>query len=162
MKSVKMFGKKIPILVVFLATVLLVSTAAVAVPVNAVDQTVTGETLGAYTVSITVAFGQMAPSSNKEITGKITATYDATIGVSVADTTGSYTTGVLTKIEYDISGTVKCTIDAPGVSGSTQSYTVTGSPFSISSGDDVDLTAYTGAVAGVWDDVVITLTITPS
>lgn len=163
MKSVKMFGKKIPILAVFLATIFLIGAAAIAAPVNAETQTVTGETVAGYTVTTTVPFGQMPMSSNKEITGVIVAsTYAATIDVSVANTSSAYTTGVLTKLEYDIAGTVKCTIDAPGTSGAGQTYTVTGSPFSVASGNSIDLTAYSGTVAGVWDPVVITLTITPS
>jgi len=162
MKSVKMFGKKIPILAVFLATIFLVGTAAIAVPANAETQTVTGTTVISYTVMTTVAFGNIPTSGNKEFTGVITAsTYAATIDVSVANTLTDYETGVLTSLVYDIGGSTECTITAPGISGADQAYDVSPSSFSVASGESVDLTAYTGATAGAWDPVVITLTITP-
>jgi len=151
-------------LIVFLTTIFLVSAAAIAVPVNAVDQTVTGETLSAYIVTMPVAFGQMAPSSSQELTAVITASdYAAVIGVDVADTTVDYAIDVLDSLEYDIGGTVECTITAPTTGGLGQSYVITGTnPFSVAALAFVDLTAYTGTDAGFWDDVVITLTITPT
>ena len=159
MKSVKMFGKKI--LIVFLATLLLVSTAAIAVPVSAETQTVTGETVPAYSVTMPVQFGKMPTESSRKITGIITATHDATIGVSVPDTIAGYFTGRLTELKYYVVADLKCTITAP-VSDGAASYTVAPASFSLAANDVVDLTATTGAITGAWEDVVITLTITPT
>ena len=105
MKSVKMFGKKIPILAVFLATLLLVGTAAIAVPANADTQTVTGETVISYIVTANVAFGQVGPSTTATELDVITAGSGGnTITVTAAAQVGG-TVNALEELRY-VAGTV--------------------------------------------------------
>jgi len=125
-------------------------------------QSVTGSTLSAYTVTTMIDFVSMPPSSTKEHTGIITATYDATIDVTVDNTLVDCKTGRITSLEYFVGAESKCLITAPIGDGVGGIYTVTGSPFSVTSGQSLDLTATTGTESGVWDPVVITLTITPN
>jgi hypothetical protein len=70
-------------------------------------------------------------------------------------------------LEYltgDPPGVVQATIAAPAVSGVDQDYIVSyavGTDIPMTSGQKLGLRATAGSIAGVWDPVVITLTITP-
>ncbi|WP_353715322.1 hypothetical protein [Dehalogenimonas sp. 4OHTPN] len=125
---------------------------------SAADTTVTGSTASSYTISTTAQFGAMPASSVKTLTGVVTATYDSTVTVTVANTTAAYVTGCLTKLEYMDGVTSKITITAPGTSGAGQAYTISGTATMLEN-DEWDLKATTGGTIGVWDDIVITLTI---
>lgn len=153
--------KKILALGMILALVgaLVVPGAVLAVPV---DQTVTGTTVVAYTIVTPVNFGNMAVSTSKTITPVITASADASVAVTVADTTAAYVIDALETLVYKEGATTKITITEPGVAGPNQSYGITGSPQTMLGGDVWSLTATTGIVAAAWDDVVITITVSLS
>ncbi len=160
MKSVKMSGKKIPILAVFLATLLLVGTAAIAVPANADTQTVTGETVISYIVTTTVAFGQVGPSTNATELDVITAGgFGNTITVTAAVQSGG-TVDALEELRY-VAGTV------PGSPDADLPLTIWNEDTTVTTWDDITLDASarlsmeadTGTVAGTWGTITITFTV---
>ena len=134
---------------------------AMVIPATALAQAqeVTGETAAAYTISTTVAFGAMPVSSTKTETGVITVTYDGSIAVSVADTSGTYVAGRLISLEYEDTGAPTIGITAP-VSDGVGTYTITGSPYAVTAGDIWDLEATTGTNIGAWENVAVTITVT--
>lgn len=129
--------------------------------VLASTQTVTGTTTTVYTVETTVAFGGMPVSSSKVITPAITASYDSSVTVTVANTTAAYAINRLETLVYKLSATTKVTITEPGTTpGTGQVYTVDPvTAVAMTSGDVWSLTATTGTVTGAWDSVVITITV---
>jgi hypothetical protein len=160
MKSVKMFGKKIPRLFVFIATVFLIGTAAIAVPANADTQTVTGETVISYIVTATVAFGQVAPSTTATELDVITAGSDGnTITVTAAEQSGG-TVDALEELRY-IAGTV------PGSPDADLPVTIWNEDTTVTTWDDITLDASarlsmaadTGTEAGTWGTITITFTV---
>lgn len=164
MKSVKMFGKKIPILAVFLATLLLVGTAAIAVPVNAVTetQTVTGSTIIGYTVTATVPFGAVGPSTTATEVDVITAGSGGnTITITLAVQSGG-TVDALEELRY-IAGTVPGTLDSDLPltiwDEVTLSYPLTAT-ITLDAGAQLSMQAVTGTVAGTWGTITITIEVT--
>ena len=157
MKSVKMFGKKIPILFVFLATVLLVGTAAIATPVNADTQTVTGETVISYIVTATVAFGQVAPSTTATELDVITAGSGGnTITVTAAAQVGG-TEDALEELRY-VAGTVPGSPDSdlPLAIWNEDSPVSSWAAITLDASARLSMEADTGTVAGTWGTITIT------
>lgn len=153
--------KRILALAVILALVAALVTPAVALA--QVTQTVTGTTAGDYTITSTVAFETMPVSSEKTMADVVTASYDASVAVTVGDAGTGYLTDVLTKLEYLSSGpALEVTITAPVTDyvATDLPYTVTGSPIAMLDTETLALKAYTGTIPGTWQAVVITLTVT--
>ena len=158
MKSVKMFGKKIPIRFVFLATVLLVSTAAIAVPVNADTQTVTGHTYITYTVTTPVAFGSVTPSTTATVDNVITASsLGNTIEVTAVTPVGG-TTGALEELRY-VEGTVSGASGVPLEIWDEDDTVSSWTDIVLDAGEQVSMEADTGAVGGTWPEITITFTV---
>ena len=164
MKSVKIFGKKIPILFVFLATVLLISTAAIAVPANATTetQTVTGSTIIGYTVTATVPFGAVGPSTTATELDVITAGSGGnTITVTLAAQSGG-TVDALEELRY-IAGSVPGTLD-PDLPLTIWNEALLTYPLvatiTLDSGAQLSMQAVTGTVAGTWGTITITVEVT--
>ena len=156
MKSVKMFGKKI--LIVFLATLLLISTAAIAVPVNAVEQTVTGETVIPYYVMIPVEFGAIVPSTTATVVDVITA---SSSGNTITVTTVSKDLGLVDALEAlrYVEGTV------PGATGVPLPIWNEDTPVDswvdivLGPGQQLSMQADTGTATGTWGTITITFTV---
>ena len=160
MNSVKMFGKKIPILFVFIATVFLVGTAAIAVPANADTQTVTGETVISYIVTATVAFGQVGPSTNATELDIITAGSGGnTITITAAAQVGG-TEDALEELRY-IAGTVPGSPDAdlPLTIWNEDTTVTTWEDITLDASARLSMEAETGTVAGTWGTITITFTV---
>ena len=155
MKSVKIFGKKTPILAVFLATVLLISTVALA---NAVDQEVTGETFISYAVTTPVAFGEVSPSTTVTALDVITASSDGnTITVTAADQDGG-TTGALEELRY-VAGTVATATGVPLEIWDEDDSVSLWAAITLTNGATLSMEADTGTVGGLWGTITITLTV---
>jgi uncharacterized protein YdbL (DUF1318 family) len=162
MKSVKMFGKKI--LIVFLATLLLVSTAAIAVPVNAATetQTVTGSTIIGYIVTATVPFGAVGPSTTATMSDVITASSGGnTITVTLAAQSGG-TVDTLEELRY-IAGTVPGTLD-PDLPLTIWNEALLTYPLvatiTLDAGAKLSMEAVTGIAGGTWGTITITVEVT--
>ena len=160
MKSVKMFGKKIPILFVFLAAVFLIGSAAIAVPANADTQTVTGETVISYIVTANVAFGAVAPSTTATELDVITA---GSGGNTITVTAAAQVTGTenaLEELRY-IAGTVPGTLDPdlPLTIWNEDTTVTTWAAITLDASARLSMEAYTGTVAGTWGTITITFTV---
>jgi len=164
MKSVKMFGKKIPILFVFLATVLLVGIVAIAVPANAAEetQTVTGSTIIGYIVTATVPFGAVGPSTTATVADVITASSGGnTITVTAAVPSGG-TTDALEELRY-VAGTVPGSPDAdlPVTIWNEDTEVTTWADITLDASARLSMEADTGTAAGTWPTITITITVGP-
>jgi len=160
MKSVKMFGKKIPILAVFLATLLLVGTAAIAVPANADTQTVTGFTLIPYTVIVDVSFGDVATSTTATVADVITASsHGNTITVTTVVPSGG-TTDALEALTY-VAGTVPGSpdVDLPLAIWNENTPVSSWDPITLDAGARLSMEALTGTVGGTWPEITFTFTV---
>ena len=159
MKSVKMFGKKIPILFVFLATVFLIGTAAIAIPVNADTQEVTGETVIPYTVTATVAFGSVAPSTiAATVADVITASSGGnTITVTAAAQSGG-TVDALEELRY-VAGTVPPASGVPLTIWNEDSTVSSWTAITLGAGQQLSMEADTGTAGGTWGTITITFTV---
>ncbi len=158
MKSVKIFEKKIPLLFVFLATVLFVGTAAIAVPANADTQTVTGETVIPYSVTTTVAFGEEAPSTTATELDVITAGSGGnTITVTAAAQVGG-TVDALEELTY-VQGTVGTATGAPVTIWNEDTPVSLWAAVTLDAGEQLSMEADTGTVAGTWGTITITFTV---
>ncbi|WP_133240201.1 hypothetical protein [Dehalogenimonas alkenigignens] len=149
--------------IISVLSLILVLSAVIAFPMttSADTTTVTGSTLSSYTIQTTAAFGSMAPGSTKTLANQVTASYASSVAVSVANASASYYTGRLLKLEYVLSDVAQITITAPLANGA-GAYSVSGSPATMAATDVWGLKATTGTVAGAWDNVEITLTVTPT
>lgn len=159
MKSVKMFGKKIPILAVFLATLLLIGTAAIAVPANADTQTVTGETVISYIVTATVAFGPVAPSTMATVADVITAGSGGnTITVTGVVVTGAPITNALEELNY-VGGSNPPGSGIPLPIFDEDATVSTWAPITLGAVEQLSMQALTGIAAGSWGTITITFTV---
>lgn len=124
-------------------------------------QTVTGSTLPGYTITEPVEFGPIAAGGTATTSAVISATSDSVVTVTVAKTTVNYVIGRLVGLQYDEGGVAQVIITAPLEGGADRSYSLapTEGAATIAAGASWDLTATAGTVSGVWDPVVITLTI---
>ena len=158
MKSVKMFGKKIPILFVVLAAVFLIGSAAIAVPANADTQTVTGETVISYIVTANVAFGAVAPSTTATELDVITAGSGGnTITVTAAAQVGG-TVDALEELRY-VAGTVATASGVPLTIWNEDSPVSSWGAITLTNGATLSMSADTGTVAGTWGTITITFTV---
>jgi len=158
MKSVKMFGKKISSLFVFLATVFLIGTAAIAVPANADTQTVTGETVISYIVTANVAFGAVAPSTTETELDVITAGSGGnTITVTAVVPSGG-TTNALEELRY-VEGTVSGASGVPLIIWNEDTIVSSWLGITLSAGEQLSMEADTGTAAGTWPTITITFTV---
>ena len=160
MKSVKMFGKKISRLFVFIATVFLIGTAAIAVPANADTQTVTGETVISYIVTATVAFGSVGPSTTATELDVITAGSGGNTITVTAAVQASGTVDALEELRY-IAGTVPGTPDSdlPVTIWHEDTPVSTWNAITLDAGARLSMEAITGTVAGTWGTITITFTV---
>ena len=160
MKYVKMFRKKIPILFVFIATVFLVGTAAIAAPANADTQVVTGSTVIAYVVTATVPFGAIGPSTTTTMSDVITAGSSGNTITVTAAVQASGTVDALEELRY-VQGTV------PGSPDDDLPVTIWNEDTEVTTWDDITLDASarlsmeadTGTAAGTWGTITITITV---
>lgn len=161
MKSVKMFGKKIPILAVFLATLLLVGTAAIAVPANAETQIVTGETIIGYTVTASVEFGQVTQSTTATELDVITASGG---GNTITVTGIDHVVGIenaLEELRY-VEGTVTGATGVPLTIWTEDAPPTYPLPvITLGAGQKLSMEAYTGTAVGSWGTITITFTVGP-
>ena len=160
MKYVKMFGKKIPILFVFLATVLLVGTAAIAAPANADTQVVTGSTVIGYVVTATVPFGAIGPSTTATISDVITASSGGNTITVTAAVQASGTVNALEELRY-IAGTVPGTPDSdlPLTIWNEDTSITEWAVITLDASARLSMEADTGTAAGTWGTITITITV---